>query len=215
MLVQAPVSMIDVAPEALQQRLEPRALPRAHRHLLDDEIAGLGLEPLDRRRAPCRRAPPPCASARPFEQRRVQCDPPRARLDDEPDMDHRHAARARGLSDAGAMFSTTFCALRVRGRARCGEGAALARRRRSACPGSGARSASGREQAPARTRPRRWRSRSCRVRGAARPWSRPGRPTVLAVRKRVWKSGPPQARLATGSGHAHLADDLARGRIDP
>ncbi len=112
-----------VATGALEDGLEPRSLPGAHAHLLDNEVAGLRLKAGDRRRAPA------AANHRlvvddAFEQRRVERQARRAGLDDEPDMDDDDAARPRRGGEAAHVVDDALRA-GVGGRAGGGEGAAL------------------------------------------------------------------------------------------
>ena len=61
----------------------------------------------------------------PFEQRRVERQSRRARLDDEPDVDHRDTTRARRRCEAAGVLDHVLLAGMGR-RAGRGEGAALA-----------------------------------------------------------------------------------------
>src|SRR4029079_14120608 len=75
-----------VALETAQERLEDRVLPGVHPHLLDVEVAVLGLEAFGRLRAP---AAPDERVVRldALEERRVYLQPARPVLDDVPDVD--------------------------------------------------------------------------------------------------------------------------------
>ena len=112
--------------ERLEDRFEPGALPRAHAHFLDDEIAEVGLKSFDGRRAPGP-AHHRLVLGKPLEQRRIQRDTGRARLDDEPDMNDGNPMRARRRRDVANVFDHVL-RFRVRGRAGCGESPALAHR---------------------------------------------------------------------------------------
>ena len=83
-----------VGAEAAQERLERGGVEAVHAHLLDDEVALLRLEPVGRRRAPGA-AHEPVRALHALEERRVLLQPRRARLDDVPDVDHRHAGAPR------------------------------------------------------------------------------------------------------------------------
>src|SRR5260370_9153120 len=82
-----------VAAGRLQDGFQPGAFPRAHPHLLDDEIARTTLEPGHRRSTPGAAHQRLGIDDAP-EQWRVQRQARRAALDDEPDMDRDEPPRA-------------------------------------------------------------------------------------------------------------------------
>src|ERR1700741_4365366 len=101
MLVQAPVLMIMSRPVALRmvsRRVPSQALMRIFSTM---KSPACGSRPRTGAPAPAHHG---FAVDEAFEQRRVQSDTGRARLDDEPDMDDDDAARARRGGEAPASF---------------------------------------------------------------------------------------------------------------
>src|SRR6185312_9197392 len=94
--------------------LKARALPGAHPHFLDDEVAGLRFESADRRRAPAATHHGLVIDDA-LEQRRVERQSRRAWLDNKPDVDHDDAAGARRGGEATRVLNHVLLT-RMRGR---------------------------------------------------------------------------------------------------
>jgi hypothetical protein len=112
-----------VGAEAREQVLESSALPGAHAHLLDDEVAVLRLQAVGRRGAP-RVTHERIRVLDALEERRVQLQAGRTRLDDVVHVDHRDPRRAGRCSEVLDVLDDVLL-LRVLGRAAVGEGPAF------------------------------------------------------------------------------------------
>ena len=92
-----------VGAEAAEQDVQPGLVEAVHPHLLDDVVAVLGLQALDRRRAPAA-AHERVGPETPWNSGAFCFSPGRALLDDVPDVDHRDArgaARGGEVGDVG------------------------------------------------------------------------------------------------------------------
>src|SRR5262245_25464156 len=112
-----------VSSSALQDVLERGALPGTHAHFLDHVVARLAFEP-GHGRGPPGSADHRIAVDQALEQRRVERDPRRTGLDDEPHMNHHDTAAATRIGEAAHVLDRVLLPA-MDGRARGGEGAAI------------------------------------------------------------------------------------------
>ena len=102
-----------VAAAGAQHGFQLGAFEGAHADFFDDEVAGLRLEAGDRRCAPAA-AHHRLGVEEAFEQRRVEREAGRARLDDEPDMDDHHAAGAADIRQPADIVDHILLACMLR-----------------------------------------------------------------------------------------------------